>query len=160
MSLTEIIDDVAEARFYDDWAERFETEWEQYVRPGDRRVKKWANMAVKDKNKPVEHKAERAWMYVYNNVDYTLSKKWKSPRETINSRDGDCEDVTFLIASMLPNAGVEESKVAVGEIKHGEKTEYHTWNIVNGKVLDGTGGKDAISNQEYIPEKTWDVKIR
>ncbi len=159
MSIGSLYEEIAESRFYDEWAERFETEWRSYIRPSDPKVEKWSGIAVRGDKMSDEEKAERVWMYVYNNVEYDLSEKWKSPRETINSRKGDCEDVTFLIASMLPNVGVEKSYVVLGSLKINGEKEYHTWNKVGDMVIDGTGGKDAVKSQTYTPEKKWEILV-
>lgn len=158
MSGTKIFTELAEARFFDEWSERFNDEMGKFITPDNPLVRKWSEGVDILPFLGREDRAKRVWLYVYNNTEYKLSKKWKTPQETIKSRIGDCEDFTFLIASMLMNVGVEESVIALGEIKYPSgRREYHTWNEVGGATADATGSPDSVSKVNYIPHKKWKI---
>jgi len=153
-----ILDELVEERFFSEWKQRFESNWQKYIKPDDRRVKRWAR-AAKPEIGDDEDMAVAAHAYVYNNTDYKLSKKWKTPRETIRSKVGDCEDFTFLISSMLTNMGVESHELHLGKIKFPDGTEdYHTWNVVGGTVADATGSRQAIKRIQYNTDTKWTIE--
>jgi Transglutaminase-like superfamily len=59
---------------------------------------------------------------------------WQFPEETLALRSGDCEDIAFLLASLLMAAGISgyNVRVAIGKLhmrdKQGQKTSYdHVW---------------------------------
>lgn len=147
-------------RFYSDWEDRFETETDKYITPNDTKVVRAAEKAAAriGTNKS---KAMDAWQYVYDRVDYRLSKEWKEPRQTLMEGVGDCEDVTFLLASMFPNMGIDESKVVLGKLRFPDGyEEAHTWNVVDGKVIDATGSPELEAERTYIADTTWRIVNR
>jgi hypothetical protein len=150
-----ILDELVEERFFSEWKQRFEGNWRKYIRPDGRRVERWARAAETEFG-DAEDIAVAAHAYVYNNTDYKLSKKWKTPRETIRSKVGDCEDFTFLISSMLPNMGVGSHGLHLGKIQFPDGTQdYHTWNKVDGAVVDATGSREATKRIKYKTDTKW-----
>lgn len=139
-----------EKEFWDWWVKRFIDEHEQYITPDNHLVKQWTSGAKLDRESNPEHKALKAWDYVHERIDYKLSRKWKTPEETIQDSEGDCEDVTFLIASMLASDGVEKTQIGLGELVYpDQKKQLHTWNVVNDTVIDATGVPDGINTFKY-----------
>ncbi|MGZ5006863.1 MAG: transglutaminase-like domain-containing protein [Methylobacter sp.] len=60
--------------------------------------------------------------YVGHNIRYRTRKNndpWRFPEETLMIKEGDCEDIAFLLASLLFSAGVSpyNIRVALGQIK-------------------------------------------
>ena len=71
--------------------------------------------------------------WVLANVAYRSKSgrdPWQFPDETLSLRSGDCEDIAFLVASLLLASGVSgyHVRVALGEVEdmHGERFE-HAW---------------------------------
>jgi len=161
MSDIGLLGEIREDVFFANWEDRFQDNWEKYITPQQKMVVEWSNDAVETTSRPDKEIAETMWLYVYDNTEYKLSKKWKTPLETIKSRIGDCEDFTFLLASMFPNAGITTSKVALGEVKFPTGySEYHTWNIVDGKVIDATGTPESVKKVKYKKTEEWKVNKR
>jgi hypothetical protein len=55
---------------------------------------------------------------------------WQFPEETLTLRSGDCEDLAFLIASLLLGSGISgyHVRVALGEVRVGERRRFdHAW---------------------------------
>jgi|APHM01.1.fsa_nt_gi Transglutaminase-like enzymes, putative cysteine proteases len=153
-----IVDELLEANFYQGWQERFENESQMFVTPANSTVKGVSDEALMSGQQGPKTSARDAWNWVYNNIEYKLSKEWKTPEQTIREGIGDCEDVTFLIASMLPNMGVNESKLVLGELMFQDGSqEFHTWNIVDGMVIDGTGSMDKAESLQYNAHKTYKI---
>jgi transglutaminase-like putative cysteine protease len=153
-----ILDKLVEERFFSEWKQRFEGNWEKYITPDDRRVKRWSREAEPEFGDG-DDMAAAVQVYVYRNTDYKLSKKWKTPRETISSKIGDCEDFTFLISSMLPNMGVDSHEIHLGRIQFPDGTQdYHTWNEVDGSVADATGSREAIKRIKYKTDTKWTIE--
>jgi transglutaminase-like putative cysteine protease len=153
-----ILGKIMQERFFSEWKQRFEGNWQKYIKPDDRRVEQWARVAEPGFG-DAEEIAVTTHSYVYNKTDYKLSKKWKTPRETIRSKIGDCEDFTFLISSMLPNMGVESHELHLGKIEFPDGSEdYHTWNEVGGVVVDATGSREAIKRIQYKTDTKWTIE--
>jgi hypothetical protein len=81
---------------------------------------------------------------VVNNIAYELDPKeyWKYPAETIKDRCGDCEDMAFLLASMLMS--YSNNRYAVWVISICANNEGHKAVIIPAKgfyvaVLDPAG---------------------
>lgn len=143
--------------FWGWWINRFEDEYDKYITPDERMVKRFARKIATVGGDDYD-RAVRASQYIENKIDYELSKEWKVPRKTINQGRGDCEDVTFLLASVLPNLRVEESEVVVGDLVFPDgEVEEHTWNRVDGKVLDATGPMEVYPRLKYRELNSWTV---
>lgn len=146
-----------EARFWDEWKSRFRDERFRYITPDNPEVERAARRA-KVSGGTDKEQALSAWQYVYKRTAYKLSKEWKTPAQTLRERVGDCEDVTFLIASMLANMGVSDIKVVIGElIFPSGKVELHTWVEVNGMAVDATGSPDIAGKVTYEPVKKYRI---
>ena len=104
--------------------------------------------------------ALKIWNYVFNNVEYQLSETWFTPAETLKNGKGDCEDVTFLVGSMLLAAGIEDTEIVVGYLHHGDgRKEEHTWNRVGDMVIDATGTPQVVRDLGYKEVKSWRLEI-
>lgn len=137
-------------RFWDDWRDRFLSESDIYITPYSSGVQKAVSSLNISSSDDDVTKAVRAWGYVHKNVDYVLSKRWKTPDETLEEGIADCEDYTFLLASMFEAMGLENHQIRVGDIKLPDgRTEQHTWNIVNGRIVDGTGEPNDVEHIQY-----------
>lgn len=105
-------------------------------------------------------KANKVWEYVYNEVDYKLSRKWNTPQETLALKEGDCEDVAFLSTSMFLALGMQGTKVVAGNLIFPDgRIEEHVWNVVDGMVVDATGPKRAVQGLEYDRIKAWEFNL-
>jgi len=155
-----LITAMKEARFWEGWKDRFEGSKDRYITPDNPTVVRAAEAADKGATSP-EEIALNVWQYIYDNTKYKLSKEWKEPAQTLRDGIGDCEDVTFLAASMLPNMGVRNFKVVIGELifPSGAK-ELHTWVEVGDMVIDPTGSPGTSPQIEYRPVQTYRINAQ
>jgi transglutaminase-like putative cysteine protease len=150
-----LIAEMREARFWDDWEEKFEENRYKYITPQHPAVIRAANRA-NVRGGTDKEKAKSAWWRVYKQVKYTLSKEWKTPDQTLRERAGDCEDVSFLIASMLPNMGVTGHELVIGDLIFPDgKRELHVWVDVDGLAVDPTGSPKLSGKVTYEPVKRY-----
>jgi transglutaminase-like putative cysteine protease len=96
--------------------------------------------------KTTEEKQQAIFEYVRKEIEYTTEGNplkwdypqphlefkydfWQLPRETIEWRKGDCEDVSILLCTMMRTAGVSSSNVRVvlGTVNFGGGTTGHAW---------------------------------
>lgn len=78
--------------------------------------------------------------YVCRNISYRrdFSEFWQFPQETLRNLDGDCEDTSILLCSMLQNS--YESYVVLGNYcGYG-----HAWCELNGAILESTYTKARL----------------
>ena len=134
-----LLRDMKEARFWKTWKDRFEDERSLFITPNNPSVSQAADRASR-RGLSRKETAMDVWEYIYDNVDYILSKRWKTPAETLRERTGDCEDVTFLAASMLVSLGIDDFTIEIGELIYPDgRVELHTWVEVDDLVVDPTG---------------------
>lgn len=138
--------------FWEDWKDRFVDNADLYITPdNDTVINAVSSLDIREQDDDIQ-KAIRAWGYVFKNIDYVLSRRWKTPEETIKEGVADCEDFTFLLASMFETMGIDDHQIRIGDITMPDgRIEQHTWNIVNGSIVDGTGAPNDV---EYIDYKT------
>ncbi len=81
-------------------------------------------------------RAWRIWDYVARGVQYITDKQscgledfWLFPEETLVLRKGDCEDSSFLLATLLLASGVSEHcvRVVLGRVASAEGDYGHAW---------------------------------
>lgn len=144
--------------FWRGWVDRFTAESDQYITPRNRRVKSLASRVSYTDSDDSYTKAKSAWLHVYNNMDYELSKRWYTPEEVIKNKSGDCEDFVFLLASVFPNLGITESEVVAGILEYpdGRRAE-HVWNRIDGRIVDATGRPSVVANLKYHEIQSWTV---
>lgn len=135
--------------FWTWWRNRLTRNSTKFITPDNRYVRKELREIDLDSGSE-EQTIINTWKHVHNTIEYKLSKEWKTPQETIKEGVGDCEDFTFLIASMMNNVGVEDNIIQAGKLTypHG-KESLHTWNAINGMVVDGTGMPEDIRKLKY-----------
>jgi len=153
-----LLKQMREARFWKGWKDRFEDSNHRFVTPDNPLIVEVSAEAHNGTSSD-EEAALQAWEYIYDNVEYVLSKEWKEPAQTLRDGTGDCEDVTFLTASMLPNMGVESFKVVIGEMvfPSGAK-ELHTWVEVGDLAVDPTGSPTEDPSVQYRPVQIYRIK--
>lgn len=146
--------------FWDDWIERFKENSDKYIKPNDKGVESIVDeLDLSETGMPVEN-AEKTWRWIYKNIRYKLSKKWKTPSETLESGIGDCEDVTFLFASVMANLEMEDNYIKVGElIRKNDGVELHTWNELDGKLVDATGSPDGMEGFKYKEIESFRIEV-
>lgn len=149
-----------EARFWDSWMMRFDSNKEAYITPNHPEVESAARAAKRmGANNKMQGMA--AWEYIHSRVRYVLSERWKTPPQTLREGTGDCEDVTFLAASMLLNMSVPELQMGVGRLAYPNgDSELHTWVEIDGLVVDPTGSPDRDPEVEYKPVKTYTISTQ
>lgn len=145
--------------FYRNWSKRFSNNRDKFITPNNLRVKDEAEKADLTPYDDDINRAFRLWDYSNRNYRYSLSKKWKTPQETIIDKVGDCEDFTFLLASMFPHGDIEESRIVLGEIvavmEDGKRKDFkgdvsaHTWNEVDGNIIDATTTPEQVNKFVY-----------
>lgn len=81
-------------------------------------------------------RAWRIWDYVAKGVQYITDKQsygledfWLFPEETLVLHKGDCEDSSFLLATLLLASGVSEHcvRVVLGRVASAEGDYGHAW---------------------------------
>jgi len=145
--------------FWSRWRGRFVGNHHKYITPENELVRQVSEKA-KDEN-ILDEPHVQAWKYVAETVRYRLSKEWKTPQETIVERTGDCEDVDFLVASMLPHFGINKFKLKIGYLnKSSGSREAHTWLVVGGEVVDPTAMPEQIVEHGYEPIKEITINAR
>ncbi|MCX6677154.1 MAG: transglutaminase-like cysteine peptidase [Methanothrix sp.] len=81
-------------------------------------------------------RAWKIWDYVANSVQYITDKNlfgledfWLFPEETLVLHKGDCEDTSFLLATLLLAGGVSEHcvRVVLGRISTPDGSFGHAW---------------------------------
>jgi hypothetical protein len=67
----------------------------------------------------VQRWAVKNFHYIDDQSEFAVPEFWQMPFETIDIMVGDCEDVSFVIASLLRNAGIPafRVKVACGNVQ-------------------------------------------
>lgn len=153
-----LIREMKEARFWKTWKDRFEGEKALYITPNKGSVSQAAERASR-RGLSREETAMNVWDYIYDNVDYILSKRWKTPAETLREGTGDCEDVTFLAASMLVNLGIDDFTLEIGELVYPDgRIELHTWVEVDDLVVDPTGSPRKDPELGYKSVQSYRIK--
>lgn len=144
-------------RFWKTWHNKFRLNSKKYVTPQNPLVQRELDRFGWSKTDSDKEKARKAWVHVYETTDYKLSSRWYTPEETLKNGRGDCEDVTFLIASMLTAMGVKRHSIRTGVlVKPDGLSGEHVWNEVDGMVVDATGRPEDVppmeyhSNQEFV----------
>jgi len=80
-----------------------------------------------------DRKAKVVWDFVVEQIPFVADAKnddhWQFPPETLMLSHGDCEDKSFLIASLLLAAGIPASRVRVmlGLLISPQRKEGHAW---------------------------------
>lgn len=139
-------------KFWRDWEDRFMREHDRFITPSSNLVQEESNKVGGSCCGGCIQKATNVWLHINRNIQYKLSKKWKTPDGTLKDGIGDCEDMDFLMLSMLPHTGVEKAKLAAGHLKTPSNSGPHTWVVVNGKVMDPTGTPQDVQRAEYRKE--------
>ena len=146
--------------FWDYWGDRFLRDRNQYITPLNESVQE----AVDDVGfsdccldwiRTVD-----MWEWVKANVDYELSREWKEPSETLREGTGDCEDLDFLLASMMLNDGISGFELVIGYIIHpdGEREE-HTWLRMDDMVIEPTSLPERMDGLKYQEVKSFVIRM-
>lgn len=155
-----IITDILLQRFWSGWIERFESNSDKYITPNHPlvldEVDKVGDIVGGD-----EEKALELWIHILENIQYRLSKKWKTPAETLTSGIGDCEDMDFLLLSMFPHYGITDGELVIGSLEtwNGRKG-LHTWVEIDGGVVDPTGDPVEVDAVNYSAVKRFSMDYK
>lgn len=143
--------------FWQWWANRFESNVDTYITPNNQLVSRRARRSAVGKTD--KQKAMAAWRWLRRETEYELSKLWKVPSQTLRDRKGDCEDYTFLIASLLKAGGSNGHKIKIGElITPDGQRQLHTWNVVSGRVIDATGDPEDVKHVDYNTIRSYTIQ--
>jgi len=83
-------------------------------------------------------RARRIWEYVAGSIRYITDKStfgvddlWLFPEETLTLRKGDCEDTSFLLATLLLASGISEHcvRVVLGSMRTPDGEFGHAWAV-------------------------------
>ena len=81
-------------------------------------------------------RAWKIWKYVSDSCTYVTDKVaegledfWQFPEETLMLHKGDCEDTSFLLASLMLASGISEQcvRVVLGKVVSRDGTFGHAW---------------------------------
>lgn len=150
----------ADEYFWEKWKDRFMRNHEIYITPSEPSVKAAVRNADVCSDCDSDEKVDAVWEYVYENIDYKLTKEWQEPKETLKIGTGDCEDVSFLAASMLLASGVDKIKFAIGDMDTVDNGEKHTWLELDGRIIDPTIGVDQNGKTNYNPEEEFMLEVK
>lgn len=152
-----LFDKMAEASFWDNWETKFQMGYNKYIAPDDSMVATQAEkLNISDSQTHIDI-AKDISSWIARNHDYNLSKRWKTPAATIKERVGDCEDYTFLLASLLPHYGVTEFTIHAGNADSEGFSEMHVWLEIDGEVIDPTANALQVTGIDYKPELSFDI---
>ena len=94
----------------------------------------WGNWALFESRQAgsFDHRADVAAAYVYEHIQYRRTAgrdPWMFPDETLTLGYGDCEDRSFLLASLLIASGISSYnvRVALGKVRYGKEEYDHVW---------------------------------
>lgn len=143
------------------WTDRFTSNSDKYITPENVMVRDEADMVGTPPSNERMEIVEDVWEHIYSEIRYSLSKEWKEPAETLKEGVGDCEDVDFLLVSMLPNVGVNEGiEIVIGDlIRNTGRTSAHTWVEVDGKIVDPTAHPSVIGSLDYDAKERFPIKF-
>jgi hypothetical protein len=88
-------------------------------------------------------RAWKIWDYVSNCVQYITDKKscgledfWLFPEETLVLQKGDCEDSSFLLATLLLASGISEHcvRVVLGRVSTPDGAYGHAWVVYQNEL--------------------------
>lgn len=155
-----LFESLRKSRFWIEWQRKFENNADSvWIVPNDRTVKEVRKKSISNSSRTPTQKANDIWEWVDKNIDYNLRKEWQVPRELIASGSGDCEDISFLIASVLHGAGVKNSKIGIGYVVGPQgREEPHVWNVVDGRIVDGTLPPNFEGQLQYKVIEEYTIK--
>lgn len=144
--------------FWDGWIERFNSEKDSLITPSNpvvlSEVERIGTIEGSD-----EEVVNALWNHITTTIQYRLSKKWKTPEETLRSGIGDCEDMDFLLLSLLPNYGIYDAKLVIGLITtQRDRNGLHVWVEHNGRVIDPTGQPEDVEGVRYEPTHKFTIR--
>lgn len=153
------LSDARENYFWNNWKDRFMNSHQRYIDPNGREVVRYAESLNIDTKQYDEEIAVDLWKHVDNSYGYNLTKEWKEPSKTIRDRVGDCEDFVFLMASLLPNLGVNKFDIVAGDSIAGDRSEFHTWLRVSDRIIDPTTGPNEMDGLRYVEKHSFTVEV-
>jgi hypothetical protein len=136
-----------------DW--RYHTFWEEEFHSNKDRVITPDNKTVEDVSSGIDSSSDTmdtvvdVWLWTYENINYELTKSWRTPQTVIKTGYGDCEDVTFVILSICLNLNIDYMDIKLGRLRYpdGDKPpENHVWLEYDGYIIDGTTHPSHINN--------------
>lgn len=131
---------------------------EKRITPDDEVVKDFVRGIPITRGDSVDTVAMRAWSHIREAVEYHSTSVIQSPRKTLVDGSGDCKDMTFLMASILPNLGIHRSQIDVGYLySPSGDIEKHVWNVVRGTIIDCTAEKEDVGVLQYDTRHTFNI---
>jgi len=148
--MTGIIESIVMERFWDGWEDKLLQEKDRLITPNSKEVINETKTIGFENDMDKLAITKKIWTHVERTVDWTLDKEWQSPDKLLTTRRGDCEAMCFLILSMLPNAGVYDGELVIGNlIRPSGRGGPHVWIEVDGVVMDPTGTQESVKDMEY-----------
>ena len=91
---------------------------------------------------------------------FELTDRWQDPQETIDSKEGDCEDFAFLVSALLEDWGIDHQVLIIEfrglAIKHAIcawREEDGTYSFISNRKLYRSGRKVlAEAVERYYPD--------
>lgn len=146
--------------FWSDWIDRFEDEKEVIITPDNPAVLRYAKKIGLDRGSDSWSDVTDLWQRVYDDIEYKLTWEWSTPENTLFVGFGDCEDLSFLLSSLLPHAGFNEFEFEIGYLNgQGVDDEEHVWLKVDGNIVDATGPPGNPEHYDYDPIQSWTLKV-
>lgn len=153
------LDSIMEANFWDNWESKFNLNGKRYLDPDEQKVRHTVEHLNIAENRSDIEVARDISDWISSNHKYELTKRWRKPEDTLEEGVGDCEDYTFLLASILPHFGIKKFDIVAGDARYSGNSEFHVWMELDGEVIDPTASSLQSETVQYIPELTFNIDM-
>ena len=159
MTISQKARDLIHGRFWIEWTNKFEESADTLITPDNMDVMDEFNAAgTSEDETPLQNKLT-LWNHVHELIQYTVTDEWQTPAQTLERGKGDCEDYSFLMASLLEYLDPDENCIQVGYMDYPDgRTEEHVWNMADGLLIDATGSPDAVGSMGYRPVREFQIE--
>ena len=105
-------------------------------------------------NNPKFNNIKEACEWINNNIKYKKENgnNWKLPQETLDDKNGDCEDMAILLMAIMEYQKGYESELIIVKL---DNNIYHAIVLWKDKYYDCTSGK-TIGNKDYTITEKYD----
>lgn len=109
-------------------------------------------------------RASQDFVHTFTTYRLEIGDYWATPAETIEAREGDCDDKAILLLSLLRNKiPAENVFAAFGRWVQDGKPGGHMWVVMNGdgeqdRIIEATASADAAIKGRYSLEAIFNDK--
>lgn len=122
---------------------------QDFIKPKSPVIKKVSSSLSLSQCDTEEEVIRTVWEYI-NTFGYKISDEWHEPETTIARGKGDCTDFSFIVSSLLLNAGIN-NRIRFGTVSNGDESPNpHVWVTINNKILETTHNVGNIAHNYNI----------